>query len=104
VEVIDHETELLSGIRTRHMPGHTPGHQIVEVDTSGGVVLVAGDAAMDLEVNVRKQIPPGFLDTMADTMDGLRELARADANGSHVLLTHDAELFSRYPDGVGAHH
>jgi len=104
VEVLDDDAEIAPGVRTRSVPGHTPGHQVVLVDTPAGQAIIAGDAAMDLELNVRHGIPPGFLDSMSDTMTGLRMLAAADAGGAHVLCTHDAAVFERYPDGVGAVH
>lgn len=101
VDVVDGDEAVLTGIRTRHMPGHTPGHQIVEVDTDDGLVVLAGDAAMDLEVNVRQGIPPGFLDSMGDTMSGLRRLAAADAAGAHVLAAHDPAVLAAHRDGLG---
>ena len=58
------------------MPGHTPGHQAIYVATQSGTAIICGDAAMNVAVNVDKQVPPGFLDNMADTMSGLRKLQR----------------------------
>ena len=101
VDVADRDETVLDGIRTRHLPGHTPGHQVVIVDTERGPAVICGDAAMDLDVNVRQQIAPGFLDSMGDTMSGLRWLASRDGEGDHVLAAHDAKVFERYPDGVG---
>jgi N-acyl homoserine lactone hydrolase len=101
VEVLDGDAQIAPGVRTRHAPGHTPGHQVVIVDTDDGHAIIAGDAAMDLELNVRQGIAPGFLDSMSDTMSEIRNLAQADAEGNHVLCTHDAEVHDRYPDGIG---
>jgi glyoxylase-like metal-dependent hydrolase (beta-lactamase superfamily II) len=97
VEVLDGDAELFRGIRCVVMPGHTPGHQAIYVDTPSGATIVAGDAAMNVRYNVRQLIPPGFLDNMADTMRGLRKLAQ---DGKHVLCTHDEEVFALYPNGV----
>jgi N-acyl homoserine lactone hydrolase len=97
VEVLDGDTELLPGVRCVLMPGHTPGHQAVYVDTASGQTIIAGDAAMNVRYNIRQLIPPGFLDNMAETMNGLRRMAR---EGKHVLCTHDSEVFTEYPDGV----
>jgi hypothetical protein len=52
---------------------------------------------MKLAVNVDKQIPPGFLDSMTDTMLGLRKLKR---EGKYILPTHDPEVFIKYPNGI----
>ena len=97
VEILDGDTELFSGIRCVMMPGQTPGHQTIYVDTPTGQTIIAGDAAMNQRYNVDQLIPPGFLDSMTETMNGLRRLAR---DGRHILCTHDQEVFSRYPNGV----
>lgn len=97
VDVLDGETEIAPGLRCVPMPGHTPGHQAIYVALASGVAIIAGDAAMTVERNVRGGVAPGFFDNMADTMAGLRRLAR---DGRHILPTHDADVFRLYPDGV----
>ena len=97
VEVLDGEAEVAPGVRCVPMPGHTPGHQAVYVAVASGTAIIAGDAAMTVRHNVRDGIAPGFLDNMADTMAGLRRLAR---DGKHILPTHDSEVFTLYPEGV----
>jgi len=97
VEVLDGETEITPGVRCVPMPGHTPGHQAIYVATASGTAIVAGDAAMTVRFNVRQGIAPGFFDDMAQTMEGLRRLAR---DGKHILPTHDDEVFRLYPEGV----
>lgn len=97
VDVLDGETEVVPGVSCVPMSGHTPGHQAIYVAVSSGTAIIAGDAAMTVRRNVREGIAPGFLDNMADTMDGLRRLAR---DGRHILPTHDDEVFSLYPNGV----
>ncbi len=56
--------------------------------------IVCGDAAMNVAVNLYLQVPPGFLDKMADTMTCLRKLKR---KGKHTLPTHDPDVFCKYP-------
>jgi N-acyl homoserine lactone hydrolase len=97
VEILDGDVELFPGIRCIVMPGHTPGHQAIYVETPSGQTIIAGDAAMNVRYNIRQMVPPGFLDNMAETMNALRRLAR---DGKHILCTHDEEVFSMYPDGV----
>jgi glyoxylase-like metal-dependent hydrolase (beta-lactamase superfamily II) len=97
VEILDGDMEPFAGIRCVPMPGHTPGHQAIYVATQSGTAIICGDAAMNVAVNIEKQVPPGFLDNMADTMNGLRKLRR---EGKYILPTHDPEIFSKYPEGV----
>jgi N-acyl homoserine lactone hydrolase len=43
---VDGELELLPGIRLVPAPGHTPGSQVVVVETGGRPVIVVGDTAV----------------------------------------------------------
>jgi N-acyl homoserine lactone hydrolase len=43
---VDGELELLQGIRLVPTPGHTPGSQVVVVETGGRSVVIAGDTAV----------------------------------------------------------
>ncbi|SDZ25878.1 N-acyl homoserine lactonase family protein [Herbiconiux ginsengi] len=43
---VDGEFELLPGVRLLPAPGHTPGSQIVVVETDAGPVVIAGDSAV----------------------------------------------------------
>jgi N-acyl homoserine lactone hydrolase len=43
---VDGELELLPGIRLVPAPGHTPGSQVVVVDTGGGSIVICGDTAV----------------------------------------------------------
>ena len=43
---VDGELELLPGIRLVPAPGHTPGSQVIVVETGGRPVVIAGDAAV----------------------------------------------------------
>jgi N-acyl homoserine lactone hydrolase len=97
VEILDGDMEPFAGVRCVPLPGHTPGHQAIYVATQSGTAIICGDAAMNVAVNVDQQIPPGFLDNMGDTMNGLRKLRR---EGKHILPTHDPEVFQKYPQGV----
>jgi N-acyl homoserine lactone hydrolase len=43
---VDGELELLPGVRLVPTPGHTPGSQVVVVETGGRSVVIAGDTAV----------------------------------------------------------
>jgi N-acyl homoserine lactone hydrolase len=43
---VDGELELLPGLRLVPAPGHTPGTQVVVVDTGGRPVVIGGDVAV----------------------------------------------------------
>ena len=43
---VDGELELLSGVRLLPAPGHTPGTQVVVVETGGRPIVIGGDVAV----------------------------------------------------------
>jgi len=44
LQPIDGDHAVMPGIATRHLPGHTPGHQVVQVSDGGSSLLLSGDA------------------------------------------------------------
>ena len=43
-ELLDGEREIASGVRVLTTPGHTAGHQSIQIDTTAGPALMTGDA------------------------------------------------------------
>jgi N-acyl homoserine lactone hydrolase len=99
VELLDGDQQLFDGVRTVHTGGHTPGHQMVYVETSQGRAIITGDAAYDANLNVGAQVPSGYWVDLADTMAALRRIAE-DSQGI-VLPMHDGTVHERYPQGLG---
>jgi N-acyl homoserine lactone hydrolase len=98
VELLDGEQQLFGGVRTVHTGGHTPGHQMVYVDTLDGRAIITGDAAYVAELNVSAQVPPGYWVDLPDTLSALRRI-QADSE-EIVLPMHDRSVFARYPEGL----
>lgn len=44
LDTVEGDAEIAAGIRVRHAPGHTPGHQIVEVAAEGERLVISADA------------------------------------------------------------
>src|SRR5207248_35506 len=49
-ELLDGDREIVAGIRVVTTPGHTTGHQSIEIDTSEGPALLTGDACWTVEI------------------------------------------------------
>src|SRR2546421_1080556 len=49
-ELLDGEREILPGVRAVTTPGHTPGHQSIEIQTDAGPALMTGDACWTVEM------------------------------------------------------
>jgi len=44
IETIEHETDIVPGVRAVAAPGHTPGHMALEIASGGDSLLVVSDA------------------------------------------------------------
>ena len=44
LQAIDGAYEVTPGTRTRHLPGHTPGHQVLHIEDGAASLLLSGDA------------------------------------------------------------
>jgi hypothetical protein len=69
----------------------------MRIDTNSGQYILAGDAAMIVE-NITNQWAPGFLDSMSETMSGLRKLKPF---ADRVLPTHDRNIMEKFFNGIG---
>lgn len=97
---VEGEVELLGGIRTIPLPGHTPGSQGVVVATAAGPWVIAGDA-VPLAANWNggdpaRRVPGGIYHSLADCYASFERLAPF---GSRVLPGHEPRVTERpvYP-------
>lgn len=85
IEVVEGEAEIEKGITALKLGGHTPGSQAVLVETSGGIVAMAGDNVY-LQENLDRNAPIGFFFNLKECVAALHTLrARADI----ILPGHD---------------
>lgn len=93
LELVEGEAEVVPGITVIETGGHSPGHQIVTVETEAGLVVIPGDAVYTYE-NLEHDVPIGYyhdLDRVCAGMDLLRRL------GGHLLPAHDPSVVRRHP-------
>jgi len=101
MEMVEGETEIMPGVRVFETPGHSVGHQSVEVDTAEGKYLVCGDAVFIMD-NLRPipQIhyditPPNrFADIIATwrSIEIIKERAESE---DKILICHDRAMLDR---------
>ena len=49
-ELLDGETEVVPDVRVLMTPGHTAGHQAIQIDTTAGPAVITGDACWTVEM------------------------------------------------------
>jgi len=92
-EEIEGDWKVTDGIRVIAAPGHTPGSQMVLVDTEKGVYCLAGDNAFYYE-NINKNIAVGHLYSRADWFSSMLKARQASDS---ILPSHDPLLFKTRP-------
>jgi N-acyl homoserine lactone hydrolase len=78
--LVDGEVELALGLRLIPIPGHSPGHQVVAVETPAGVIILAGQA-IETCAELEGMIESGELSDAAKRIAELEPFA--------VLFSHD---------------
>jgi glyoxylase-like metal-dependent hydrolase (beta-lactamase superfamily II) len=106
LQLIDGNVELMEGIRLEWVGGHSPGMQIVVVDTARGSFVIANDALTTYR-NLRDWIPPAIhINSVTEclaAMRRIRELAEDDEN--RICPGHDGEVLQKFPEvQVGVYH
>lgn len=92
-EIMDGDYEVIDGIRVIAASGHTPGSQMVLVDTSAGTYCLPGDNAFLYE-NIEHGISPGHVYSRGDWF---ASMAKARQLSDRMLPSHDPLLFKNGP-------
>jgi glyoxylase-like metal-dependent hydrolase (beta-lactamase superfamily II) len=93
LELVSGDASVLPGIRVIETGGHSPGHQIVTVETNAGLVVIPGDEVYLYE-NLQQAIPIGYyhdFSKVTAAMDLLSDL------GGVLLPAHDPRVLERFP-------
>jgi glyoxylase-like metal-dependent hydrolase (beta-lactamase superfamily II) len=105
VDFITGDIELFPGIKCVLAPGHTQGHQHVEVQTDAGKIILSGDTVYDIPMQLEDRggpgriWPSGNLDNRSALMDALQSLKRELKKGAVICPVHGYEPFDRYKLG-----
>jgi N-acyl homoserine lactone hydrolase len=92
-ELLDGEREIVPGVRTVTTPGHTPGHQSVEIDTSAGPALMTGDACWTVEMLQGEAPREGTMEDVPTFTRSLEKIRRLEPASIHFC--HDKRTWHR---------
>jgi glyoxylase-like metal-dependent hydrolase (beta-lactamase superfamily II) len=96
LQAVDGAYEATPGIRTRHLPGHTPGHQVVHVSDGGASLLLSGDAINHPAQLHEPELAIGPDDDAETATTARRTLIAELVDSGRVLApAHFAEPFGR---------
>jgi glyoxylase-like metal-dependent hydrolase (beta-lactamase superfamily II) len=92
--LLDGEKQVVPGVKIVDVDGHYPGHQLLEVLTPKGLVVLASGCTYLYE-NVEQEIPTGmFITSVTDVIDAYRRMKQS---GAPIIPAHDPEVMKRYP-------
>ena len=96
VHFLDGDDEIAPGIHAHLVGGHTPGMQMVRVQTARGPVVLMSDAA-HLYENIEKQLPFHIAHDVADMVSGWRKALLLGGASDRVVPGHDPRVLDVYP-------
>lgn len=96
LNLIEGGRQILPGLRLHLTGGHTPGHQIVEVDTAKGRAVLGMDAC-HLYRNLEEMVPGGVIVDLREMVRGLETVKDLASAPDLAFPGHDPALLKRYP-------
>ncbi len=106
VRFLDGDEEVAPGVHCRFAPDtHTFGSQYVEVRTSDGPYVVAGDCVYWYQ-NIERMWPPAYVQGDCWRLIEIYQDISALLEGriDRIVPGHDPELFDRHPSWIAGHH
>jgi len=94
--MVDGDQVILPGIELLLAPGHTPGHQVVAVNTARGTAIVGSDCAHIFR-NYEEEIPSIFITDMIAWMKTYDKLKSKVSSADLLFPGHDMKMFTQYP-------
>ena len=101
INTVKGDAEIVPGVRVFETPGHSPGHQCVEIDTKDGSYICTGDAIFILD-NLKEipQIhynvtPPGRYADVISTWKSIERIKARVQRPELLLPCHDASMLER---------
>ncbi len=88
------------GISVHLIGGHTPGIQVLRVNTARGYLVLASDTTHYYE-NIETGRPFAITYDAAQVQDGFRRLHELAESPDHIIPGHDPLVLERYPAASG---
>lgn len=102
MNLVTGETEIMPGVRVFETPGHSVGHQSVEIDTAEGRYICCGDSIFIMD-NVKPVeamhydiTPPNRFSDIVTTWQSIRLLKERAESLDKILTCHDRALLERF--------
>ena len=91
IRLVDGDAALHPGLELLRVGGHTPGSQMIAVQTSLGKAVICGDVAYTYR-NLHERLPVGWYTNLADSVVALERALTTATNPSLAYPNHDLGL------------
>jgi glyoxylase-like metal-dependent hydrolase (beta-lactamase superfamily II) len=91
IELIEGDHELYPGLDLLKAGGHTPGSQMIALQTAAGTAVLCGDIAYTLK-NIRDRHPVGWYYDLGDTVAALDRALATATRPDLAFPNHDLEI------------
>ena len=91
IQLIDGDLELYPGLDLIKAGGHTPGSQMIAIETAAGKAVLCGDIAYTM-TNIRNRHPVGWYYHLGDTVTALDRALATAARPDLAFPNHDTEV------------
>ncbi len=96
IRLYEGDWQLAPGISVHLIGGHTPGMQVLRVETARGSLVLASDATHYYE-NIETGRPFAITYDAAQVQAGFRTLRELASSPQHIIPGHDPLVMERYP-------
>ena len=96
VRFLDGDREVYPGIRALWCGAHTPGSQLVSVQTGRGTVLCCADFFYTYR-NLEEQIPVPVFTNLVEWLKGFREIELMRLPKESIIPGHDSQVMTLFP-------
>lgn len=98
IELLEGDEEIVQGVRcVLYANTHTPGSQVIYVQTAVGTAAILGDLGRNVEMNITHGIPPGLFYDLEATRRAMNRIRR---DADFALPSHDPDIVTRYAAGL----
>jgi glyoxylase-like metal-dependent hydrolase (beta-lactamase superfamily II) len=106
IDFVDGRREIVPGVTVHKVGGHTPGMQIVTVDTARGTVVLTSDAA-HLQDHAESQLPSRWVTSVPEMYDAFETINSLASSPELIVPSHDPRTLGRFDavsglDGIAA--
>ena len=91
IELVDGDFEVYPGLELLKAGGHTPGSQMVALQTAAGKAVLCGDIAYTFK-NIRDHIPVGWYYNLGETVIALDRALTVATRPDLAFPNHDTEI------------